>query len=356
MRLNEIETPALILNADRLKENEEIMRGFLTGSQARLRPHFKSHKCSRIARLQMEAGAKGITCAKLGEAEVLVDAGIPDILIANQVVQPSKLARLAFLARRAKLTVCVDDAGNAQDLENAARLAGSRIHVYIEVDVGMRRCGVSSFDQALGLARQILKSEHLVFGGIQAYAGQLSHEEDVARRMREIRRTEEFLRQGKAYLEQRGIAVKEISGASTATAEVKAIGGVYTEIQAGSYLFMDTSYQRCGLPFQSALSIASTVISKTEDSIVLDVGVKNLGMDQKEPRIMGQQSEDELSFSEEHTAVYRSGIGSGISIGDQLEVLPGHCCTTVNTCDWFWIRRGEEIVDRWRIDGRGRSW
>ncbi len=356
MRVEEVNTPALILDMDRFRENGQRMQHLMEGSQARLRPHFKSHKCSRIAKLQMEAGAKGITCAKLGEAEVLVEAGIPDILIANQVVQPSKLAQLAYLARKARITVCADDPVNIQELEKAAQLAGSRIYVYVELDVGMQRCGVSDFDQVLYLARQIEKSGYLEFGGIQAYAGQLSHEEDPVTRIREIHKIETLLRQGKAYLEQHHVTVREISGASTATAGEKAKGGVYTEIQAGSYLFMDASYRRCSLPFESALSVVSTIISKTENRIVLDVGVKNLGMDQRDPEIAGQRPEDSLSFSEEHTAVYRDGIGRCNPIGSQVAVLPGHCCTTVNTFDWILIKEGDEILDRWRIDGRGKSW
>ena len=243
-----------------------------------------------------------------------------------------------------------------KELEKAAQLAGSRIYVYVELDVGMQRCGVSDFDQVLYLARQIEKSGYLEFGGIQAYAGQLSHEEDPVTRIREIHKIETLLRQGKAYLEQHHVTVREISGASTATAGEKAKGGVYTEIQAGSYLFMDASYRRCGLPFESALSVVSTIISKSENRIVLDVGVKNLGMDQRDPEIAGQRPEDSLSFSEEHTAVYRDGIGRCNPIGSQVAVLPGHCCTTVNTFDWILIKEGDEILDRWRIDGRGKSW
>ncbi|MBC8543600.1 alanine racemase [Bianquea renquensis] len=356
MRVDELSTPALILDMDRFRENGRRMQRLMEGSRAHLRPHFKSHKCSRIAKLQMEAGAKGITCAKLAEAEVLVEAGIPDILIANQVVQPSKIAELAYWARKTRITVCVDDPVNIQELERAAHLAGSRIYVYVELDVGMQRCGVSDFEQVLYLARQIEQSEHLVFGGIQAYAGQLSHEEDVVKRNREIHKIEALLRQGKAYLEQHHVTVKEISGASTATAGEKAKGGVYTEIQAGSYLFMDTSYRRCGVPFENALSIVSTIISKTDNRIVLDVGVKNLGMDQREPEMAGQRSGDVLSFSEEHTAIYRNGIGTCNSTGSQVEILPGHCCTTANTFDWIMIKEGDEILDRWRIDGRGKSW
>lgn len=356
MRVEELNTPALILDMDRFRENGQRMQRLMEGSRAHLRPHFKSHKCSRIAKLQMEEGAKGITCAKLAEAEVLVEAGIPDILIANQVVQPAKIAQLAYLARRTRITVCVDDPVNIQGLERAAQLAGSRLYVYVELDVGMQRCGVSDFERVLYLARQIQKSGHLVFGGIQAYAGQLSHEEDIVKRNSEIHKIETLLRQGKAYLEQHHVTVKEISGASTATAGEKAKGGVYTEIQAGSYLFMDTSYRECGLPFENAMSIASTIISKTDDRIVLDVGVKNLGMDQKEPQIAGQRTGDVLSFSEEHTAIYRNGIGSCNSTGSQMEIFPGHCCTTANTFDWIMIKEGGEIIDRWRIDGRGRSW
>lgn len=352
MKLCELETPALVLDLDLLEQNMAAMSKALEGGSARLRPHFKSNKCTAIAKRQMAAGAKGITCAKLGEAEVLVEAGIPDILIANQIVQPSKLMRLAYLARRARITVCVDNDENIDALSRAAQAAGSVINVYIEYEAGMNRCGARTEEAVLRLAEHVKSAAHLHFGGIQSYAGNLSHVEDENERVKGLRAVEARLKSLKEYLEAHGVAVEEISGASTATAAFKAHGGVYTELQAGSYLFMDSSYGACSLPFAHALTVRATVISLSEDHVTVDVGVKNLTMDQHAP-VLAEDPSCALHFSEEHTDI--RGLKAPKRLGDQVELIPGHCCTTVNTFDAIYVKRGGEIVEKWPIEGRGRS-
>lgn len=352
MKLTEIETPALVVDLDEVEYNIAAMKELLKDSGAALRPHFKTSKSVCLAKMQMAAGAKGMTCAKLSEAEVLAEAGIPDILIANQVVQPSKLNRLAFLAKKTRLTVCVDDAGNIAALEKAAEAADSLVHVYIEYEMGMNRCGVETPEEVLGLAEQIRACSHLSFDGIQAYAGWLSHEEDENFRKEKAEEAQERLRVLKAFLEQRGIGVKEISGCSTGTVQYKARGGIYTELQCGSYLLSDTSYQDCKVLFHNALYLLSTVVSRKADRLILDVGVKGMGMDQKQPRVL-KYPKSILTFSEEHLAL--SGEDYEEKRGDQLLVVPGHCCTTMNLYDTLYLKRGDEVLEKIAIEGRGKS-
>ena len=352
MRLTDLETPALVLDLDLFEQNLDTMDHILEGSSAKLRPHYKSHKCPALAKIQMERGAKGITCAKLGEAETLVEAGFPDILIANEVVQPQTIAKLAYLARKTKLTVCVDSAKNIQDLQQAAALAGSTIHCYVEYNAGLNRCGVSSFQEAYDLARQVQCADHLTFDGIQAYAGQLSHEEDEAARLATVRQVEQTMGELKAYLEERGLPVREISGASSATCAWKAQGGVYTELQAGSYIFMDQAFGGVHLPFQRSLTVLTTVLSRNSHNLTVDAGAKSFGLDQKEP-VCVQLPDCPIRISEEHITL--DGENLPYQVGEQLSFYPGHCCTTVNTFDFIYFKRGEQVVGRAPIAGRGKA-
>jgi D-serine deaminase-like pyridoxal phosphate-dependent protein len=242
--LETIETPALLVDMDALEWNVRVMADFMKGRRVRLRPHFKTHKSPAICHMQLAAGAKGICCAKLGEAEVLLSTGIPDVLIANQIVDPAKIARLAGLARGAKVTVCADNAGNVADLSAAAARAGAPLRVLVEVDVGMNRCGVKTAEETLALARQIAGSPGLAFEGIQAYEGHLVQIADIEKRRAGVKEMERKVGAIKTLLESNGLPVKEISGGGTATYNITGDNTIWTEIQAGSYVFMDTSSAR----------------------------------------------------------------------------------------------------------------
>ncbi|MEY8353157.1 alanine racemase [Lachnospiraceae bacterium 54-53] len=352
MKIFDLETPALCVDVEKLQSNINLMNSLLSGSQARLRPHFKTNKTLEIAAMQMKSGAKGITCSKLGEAEVLAAAGIPDILIANQIVQPAKISRLAALAGRTRLTVCVDNPENIKALSKAATAANTTIYLYIEYEVGMKRCGVETKEEFLQLAGQIQESSGLVFQGIQAYAGQLSHETDYDYKVREVQKTTDSVRALKEYTESRGIPVKEVSGASTNTAALKASGAVYTEIQAGSYVFMDAAFKDCSLPFAQSLSIVSTVVSKGKGRIIIDCGAKSLGLDQCAPVFQGYET-NTCSLSEEHFSIYGENLSADIN--DKVIIIPGHCCTTVNIFDHIYATSQEEVLEKWEIRGRGKS-
>lgn len=182
MKVNNIATPALVLDLDAMERNMALMNEFLAGSTMKLRPHYKSHKCTALAHRQMAAGAKGLCCAKVSEAADLIEAGVEDVLLANQVVDPAKIAQLASLAGCCRLTVCVDEADNIRALNAACALQNTTLYCLVEYDLGMRRCGVATHEEVLALAQLVEQQSHLRFEGIQAYAGQIAHLEDFDRR------------------------------------------------------------------------------------------------------------------------------------------------------------------------------
>jgi len=352
MHIAQIPTPALIVDQEALRHNVETMRGYIEESGAALKPHYKSFKNTKMARHLIEDGAAGITCAKLTEAEDLAMSGIPDILIANQIVDEAKIDRLAQMALGAKVTVCVDDADNIRELETAAAAKGTVIRCLVEYDVGMGRCGVYDPDSFLRLAVLVRTCPHLQFEGIQAYAGHLSHEIDHAARERESERVERILRELKEHLVSHGVRVPKVSGTSTGTIEFRRKGTVYTEVQPGSYLFMDTSYRALGLPFENALFLLVQVIGENARSVITDGGLKTLSLDQLPP-IFADFPAKKVKLSEEHAAIDRAG--TELKIKDKLRMIPGHCCTTVNLHDYFYLVSGDEVLDKVPITGRGKS-
>ena len=350
MRINDLQTPALIADMDVLEENIRTAQRMADENGFKLRPHYKSHKSTAIAHWQIDAGAKGMTAAKLAEAEDLAEAGIEDILIANQITDAAKIARAASLAKCCRLSICVDSVKNVDDLENAAAAQNSMIYVLPEYDIGMNRCGVRHFDEVLDLAKHIVQCPHLGFGGIQAYAGQLSHELVEEERKRGVLRYEEELKQLKQYIENSGIRVNEISGASTGTIGYRTKDTVYTEVQAGTYLFMDTSYNRLNTPFRNSLYVLTSVISLSGDRVIMDAGVKCLGADQT-PAIIAEYPDAEIIFSEEHSAIRNPHTDT--QIGDKYRLIPGHSCTTVNLHDFLYLVRKDKVIDKIPVTSRG---
>ena len=352
MRIEQIETPALILDLDMMERNMDAMDKLLEGSNARLRPHYKSNKCTAIAHMQMARGAKGITCAKLSEAEDLVLAGIPNVLIANQITEPSKIARLAYLAGCCRLTVCVDNSTNINDLQKAAALQSTVIHCLVEYDIGMNRCGVHTKEEFAALAAQTMSCPNLSFDGIQAYAGNLAHQEDLISRKQESFNVEEKLIALTIHLEENGIPVKEVSGVSTGTLEFHIKDTVYTELQPGSYLFMDAAYHAVGVTFEHSLFVLASVISRTGGGVITDAGLKSVSVDQRPPRFMGYEEYD-VDMSEEHCAIYGKELQQ--EVGDRMLLIPSHCCTTVNLYDYIYFVRKGQVMDRVPVTGRGHS-
>ena len=350
MTVDRLPTPSLILEESVFQANREIMKTLLKNSSVSLRPHYKSHKCAAIAHMQIQDGAIGMTCAKLEEALDLADSGIEDILIANQIVDPQKLAVGARLAGDCRLTVCVDDRENIIAWEKAAAYAGTTVHCLIEYEIGMQRCGVTEIPEVIALAEQILECPHLEFDGIQAYAGHVSHMEHEEDRCRYTAENSRKLRILLKELNNADIKVRTVSGGSTGTAALKAAEGLYTELQAGSYLFMDATYQTLGLPFRNALTVLSTVISVKNTLLVIDAGVKSCGVDQGMPVPIGV-SVGEIVASEEHFQLHRPD--RMFQIGERIRLIPGHCCSTVNLYDKIYLTNGNKVVDRIEITARG---
>ncbi|GHT91970.1 alanine racemase [Spirochaetia bacterium] len=352
MDIKFLETPALVLDIDAFDENIKTMKGIVQASGLKFRPHYKTHKCPQIAHRQIAEGACGITCAKLGEAEDLIQSGIENVFIANQIVDPPKIARLAFLAKCCALSVCVDSEENILALEKAAALQRSHIICLVEFDIGMERCGVFSAEAVLALAKKIQTCSHLEFGGIQAYAGNLAHETDFERRKAESEKVEAALLGVKRHLAGAGVSVREISGISTGTAALHGKNTVYTEMQAGSYIFMDTSYARLNLPFKNALFVLTQIVSVNPVSMVMDAGVKSLSTDQTMP-VLASYPDVAVKLSEEHATISRPV--NCPAAGEKLLMIPGHCCTTVNQYDQLYLVKGNKVMDRVLITSRGKS-
>ncbi len=355
MTIHTLPTPALLLELSVFQANRKAMSDLLKGTSLALRPHYKSHKCAAIAHMQIADGAVGMTCAKLDEALDLADSGIEDILIANQIADPAKIRRGASLAGDCRLTVLADCAENVDAWEKAAAEAGTVVHCLVEYEIGMQRCGVTDPAEAVALAKRIAGCSHLRFDGIQAYAGHVSHMESAEERRRYTKENGAKIRALLALLASAGVPAKTVSGGSTGTAAIKAMEGLYTELQAGSYLFMDATYRNLGLPFGNALTVLSTVVSAREGLTVVDAGVKSCGVDQGMPDPVGMDV-DHIVASEEHFQLHGAvphDPNRKLSVGTGVRLIPGHCCSTVNLHDRIYVVDGEKVVDRLQITARG---
>ena len=350
MILEKITTPALVVDEEIYEKNKRTMVSLLEGKKIRLRPHYKSHKCSDIALEQIKNGAVGMTCAKLSEALDLADAGVENILIANQVVDEEKLSRLAWLAGVCRLTVCVDNEKNIRDISRYAVLSGNTVHCLIEYDIGMERCGVTTHAEVLTLARLIGSLEGVELDGIQAYAGHMSHEISVEARESITNERMADLKALISLLEENGIPVHTLSGGSTGTALQKTRHDFYTELQAGSYLFMDSTYRLPDTPFESSLFVLATVVSVRDGLAVVDAGVKSCGVDQGMPVPVGFDVE-KIVASEEHFQLHKPS--RKLRLGDKVLLVPGHCCSTVNLHDRLYFFRDGKVTRRVPVTARG---
>jgi D-serine deaminase-like pyridoxal phosphate-dependent protein len=359
MRLEEVDTPALVLDLNAFETNVNRLAAAIAGRGVRLRAHAKTHKCPEIARAQIAAGALGVCCQKVSEAEALVDGGIRDVLVTNEIVGAAKLERLAQLAGRARIGVCADDAGNVRELEAAAAAAGVTLEVYVELEVGMRRCGVAPGEPTLALARAIQSSAHLRFAGLQAYHGRAQHIRSTAERRAAIGRSAEAARQTRALLERSGIACPTVTGAGSGSFMFEIEAGVWDEIQPGSYVFMDADYARnewyAPLPrFEHALFVLATVMSRpAADLAIVDAGLKASSVDSGMPIVWERPGLVYSHASDEHGWVEIARGTPGPALGEKLLLVPGHCDPTVNLYDWYVCVRGGRVEALWAITGRG---
>jgi D-serine deaminase-like pyridoxal phosphate-dependent protein len=348
MGIEAIDTPALLVDLDAFERNLGRMAAAVKAAGVRLRPHAKTHKSPVITRRQMALGAVGACCQKVSEAEILVDGGVGDVLVSNQVAGVRKLERLAALARRARVGVCVDDAGNARDVSAAAVRFGAEIGVLVEIDVGAGRCGVAPGEDAVALAREVAELPGLRFAGLQAYHGSAQHLRGADERREAIGRAGELTRQTVAMLTAAGLECGTIGGAGTGTFEIEAASGIWNELQAGSYIFMDADYARNrddgGGPvavFEHALFVFASVMSHpTADRAVLDAGLKALAFDSGPPEVFERAGVRYDGASDEHGRLVLDGGNAALTIGDKLLLVPGHCDPTVNLHDWYVGVRG----------------
>jgi D-serine deaminase-like pyridoxal phosphate-dependent protein len=357
----DIDTPALIVDLDAFEGNIAAMTEAVRGKGVRLRPHAKSHKCPEIAKLQIAHGAIGICCQKVGEAEAFVAAGVTDVLVTNEIVGAQKLARLAALARAASIGVLVDDSGSVVELAKAAARAGSAIEVLVEVDVGAHRCGVTPGASALELARAVVShaAEGLRFGGLHAYQGAAQHLRRPAERRAAIARAVEYARDTKVLIENAGIACPTVTGAGTGTFLLERDSGVYTELQPGSYIFMDADYGRneldSGAPaFAQSLYVWTTVMSApAADRAIVDAGLKAFSVDSGLPLVADRPELICTKASDEHGVLEIPAGAAKLRIGDKLRLIPGHCDPTVNLYDWLVGVRGAYVECVWPVSARG---
>jgi len=345
-KLEDIDTPALVLDLDGFEKNLATLNASVAG-KVRVRPHAKTHKCPDVAKRQIALGAVGMCCQKVSEAEAMVEGGVSDVLVSNEIVGAPKLARLADLSRRAKIGVCVDNA------ENVRQLKGD-LDVYIEIDVGMRRCGVPPGAPAVALAREILKSG-LRFGGLQAYHGRAQHIRSMEERHAVIETAAQHVQHTKRLLKEAGIDCPIVTGAGSGTFMLEIETGAWDEIQCGSYAFMDVDYAKnewaAPLPrFEHALFVLSTVMSRPSAEVaIVDAGLKASSVDSGLPWVYKKDLQYTRA-SDEHGWVEGKNPPA---LGEKVLLVPGHCDPTINLYDWYVCVRRGRVEALWPITARG---
>lgn len=362
-RLEDIHTPALIIDLDAFDRNIARMRGLAEAMGVRLRAHAKAHKSADIARIQLTAGgARGICCQKVSEAAAFVEAGVVDILISNQIVEAKKIDILAGLAARARIIVCVDDAQNVADLAEAARRRKTTIECLVEIDCGFGRCGVLSGEPAVTLAKAIAASDGLRFTGLQAYQGAAQHMSAFSDRRAAIDTVLQQVSETRALLSAAGLSCEIIGGAGTGTYALEGESGLFNELQCGSYIFMDAAYNRVldenGRPmsdFENSLFLWTSIMSKARpDRAVCDAGLKVQSVDSGLPVIHGREDVRYVKCSDEHGII--EDPNNRLRLRDKLKLIPGHCDPTCNIHDWYVGVRNGLVECLWPVTARGLSW
>ena len=345
MLRDDLPTPALVLDAAAMDRNIAAMADFVRSRGLALRPHAKTHKSGEIARRQIAAGAVGICCAKLGEAEALADEGVEDIHLTSPVVTRGGIARLKALAGRIRLSVVVDHPDNARALD------GCGASLFVDLDPGAHRTGVTSPEAAVALAKAIG-----AIGGVQYYCGSEQHIQSAAERRAVLERKTDTLRTVLAALADAGIEVPVVTGGGTGSFAIDADLGVLTELQAGSYVFMDREYRDCELGepvFEQALFVDASVISiNTPGRVTIDAGLKAFAADAGVPVVWAGAEGRYAFMGDEQGAL----IGSDLpGLAGRVTLVPPHCDPTVNLYDAYWVVARDVVVDRWAVTARGRS-
>lgn len=354
-------TPALILDLGAFERNLKRMAKLSRDTGCALRPHAKAHKCRNVALAQMAEGAIGASCATMQEAEVMADAGVPGVLVTSPVVGPTAVERLLRLnARTEDLIVVLDHPGNATAIDAAARKAETTVSVLIDVNVGQNRTGVVGAPEVLALAASIGQCPGLRLRGVQAYYGTLQHVPSYADREAATAEPRAMIRDIVAALRGAGMEAEIVSGGGTGTHHIDMTDGVFSEVQVGSYVFLDSQYDEVELhpdypnPFEDALFVQGTVVSDNQPGIVVvDCGWKAFATEGKPPVL----DDDRVGYrfmGDELGGVPRgSGTGPTLALGDAVVFRPPHCDPTVNLFSAFHCVRGDTLVDIWPIEARG---
>ncbi|MGC1782453.1 MAG: DSD1 family PLP-dependent enzyme [Acidobacteriaceae bacterium] len=361
MPLNEVDTPSLLIDLDAFERNLRRMADITQQAGIALRPHAKTHKSPSIALRQIELGAVGVCCQKVSEAEVMVQGGVQDVLVSNEIVGPKKLERLAKLARLAHIGVCVDNAENVAALSEAASRYQSTLDVLVEIDVGSHRCGVPAGQPALDLARMVADSPGLRFTGLQSYYGAAQHRRPYEERREGGNIAAKLCSETRDLLRSHGLECRTITGSGTGTYEFEAAAGVCNELQVGSYIFMDADYAknlaRDGAPshaFEQSLFVWTTVMScLSAEQVAVDAGMKALSVDSGLPEVDGIDGAEYFDASDEHGKIALRKPNTTVKLGDKWKLIPGHCDPTVNLHDWYVGIRNDRVEALWPISARG---
>lgn len=360
LRRDELDTPALLIDMAAMERNLRTMAAFFEGVRPALRPHIKLHRATpKLAHLQMEAGAIGLTCAKLSEAEALGACGIRDVLIANQIVGARKVQRLMALAAHTRVIVAVDSEDNIRELSKAAQARGVELRVVVEVNIGHNRCGVAPLEPALALSRIVDAAPGLRYMGLMGYDGHCTLGVDEATREARSQQANALLAETRWLIERAGLTVPIVSAGGTFTYRYAAdIEGV-TEIQAGTYLLMDTAFRDEGVrEFECALTVVATVTSRpswpgAEHLAIIDLGSKGISTLLGTPEIKDPPGARVIRLSQEHGRVDLSAAAHDLQVGDRVELWVRDANGTVNLFDRFYAMRGDVVEAVWDIPNVG---
>jgi D-serine deaminase-like pyridoxal phosphate-dependent protein len=349
-------TPALILDLPTVRKNIAEMARRMAGLPANLRPHAKIHKSPVLGRMQLEAGGIGLTTATIWEASALLDAGLSDLLVANEVIGPVKAAEAARAAGLGQLTLAVDSASNVNELSAAATAAGSEINVIVDVDVGQHRSGVRSPAEGVELGALVDKSSGLRLQGVLGYEGHCMLEPDRELRITKARAANDVLTNQVDEFMKHGLNTTIVAGGGLGTWDITGANPRITEIHAGSYIFSDAFHRSLVPGFDPALTVLSTVISRSGDLAVIDAGRKSIGIDRTPPEVVSGEGvirwEYGVPFIHEEHIGLELQADSGIKVGDTVELMPGYAPTTANFYDFYHVVEDGVVIDVWPILAR----
>ena len=353
--IEELDTPCIVVDLDIAEANIAKLQAAADEMGVDVRPHSKTHKSPYWARKQIAAGAISICCAKVGEAEVMVEAGVPEVMITSQVIGKRKIARLVALARATKIIVAVDSSSNVDDLSEAASAAGAELGVIVEINVGQDRCGVDG-NGAVELAKQIADSSGLGFDGLMGYEGHTVAERDYETRKTEAEKAMSILTGAADQIRDTGIEVRIVSAAGTGTYAITGRVEGVTELQCGSYIFMDGDYVEVFDDFSPALSVLTTVVSRRGDDLaVTDLGLKSISIDRGLAEVLSPSGATIMGHSEEHTKIELKGAEArSLKVGDMVRVRPKHGDTTINLHEYYFGVRNGRLEAAIPIPGRGK--